>query len=165
MLTPERADKILDIGAGKGVIVAKVLEVSAGAEICAVDPSEKKIAAMRKGLPSVRCSVAGAERLPFSDSEFDKAYATMSLHHFADKGASLKEIARVLKKGGSFVILEVSPGSRQGWLFRFIGKLMGERVDTITIDGLKALVEKTGMFTVVKSVSLGPRYLIQLTKN
>ena len=156
---------ILDIGAGKGAVVAKVLDASNGAEIHAVDPNEKKVAAMRREHPNVKCSVAGAELLPFPDSKFDKAYATMSLHHFADKGASFKEVARVLKKGGALVILEVSPSSGQGRLFRFFGRLMGERVDLVTIEELEALVKKTGVFTVMKSVSMGPRYLMLLSKN
>ena len=111
MLRPRAGEKILDVGAGNGEKAAKVLEVSGGAEIYAVDPSEKKIAEAKRTHPEVKSSVAGAEKLPFDDSYFDKAYSTMALHHFADLDLSLTEVARVLKHGGSYVILEVEPGS------------------------------------------------------
>ena len=108
--------------------------------------------------------MAEAERLPFPDSHFDKAYSTMALHHFADLDRSLGEIARVLKPGGSYVILEVEPGSLVGRLFRLIGRLMGEKMRIMTEEQLLARLERTAGFKVARSVGLGSRYLVQLAK-
>jgi ubiquinone/menaquinone biosynthesis C-methylase UbiE len=164
MLRPGPGDKILDIGAGNGAVAARVLRASKGTEVYAVDPSEKRVAAMRKEHPEVKGSVAPAERLPFPDSEFDKAYTTMALHHYSDLGLSLNEIARVIKRGGSFVILEVNPGSGLGKLFRFFGRFTGEHLNMMKKEQLEALFPGPGPFSLQESVTFGSRYLILLTR-
>jgi ubiquinone/menaquinone biosynthesis C-methylase UbiE len=164
MLRPGPGDKILDVGSGDGAVAARVLRASKGAEVYAVDPSEKRVAAMTKEHPELKGSIARAEKLPFPESKFDKAYTTMALHHYSDLGVSLKEIARVIKRGGSFVILEVNPGSGLGKLFRFFGTFTGEHLDMMKREQLEALLVGSGLFSVQESVSLGPRYLILLAR-
>jgi len=164
MLAPGPREKILDVGAGDCSKAAMVMQASNGADVYAVDPNERKIAAAKRARPQVKSSVAEAERLPFPDSHFDKAYSTMALHHFADLDRSLGEIARVLKPGGSYIILEVEPGSLVGRLFRLIGRLMGEKMRIMTEEQLLARLERTAGFKVVRSVGLGSRYLVQLAK-
>jgi ubiquinone/menaquinone biosynthesis C-methylase UbiE len=164
MLHPRPGEKILDVGSGRGKVAAKVLEATDGAEVYAVDPSEKIIATMKREHPEVKGSVAPAEGLPYQDSEFDKAYTTMALHHYSDLDRALKEIARVLKIGGTLVILEVRPGSWIGGIFRFFAKVAGEHVEMSTMENLLAKLDRSGLFDVQKSASVGSRYLIQLTK-
>ena len=164
-LAPASGEKILDVGAGSGANAAKVLEVSGGAEVYAVDPDERRIASMKTHFPSVKGSVAGAESLPFPDSYFEKVYSTMALHHFNDPDKGLSEITRVLKKGGSFVILEVEPGSMAGRLFRFFGRLMGERMNMMSQAQLIARLGSIDGVKVTNSVSLGGRYLIRLARS
>lgn len=47
---------------------------------------------------------ASAESLPFPDDQFDLVCAIGFIEYFADPGAPLKEISRVLKPGGTLVI-------------------------------------------------------------
>ena len=54
----------------------------------------------------VSVSEAPAERLPFEDSGFDTAVATLVLCTIPDPGAALAEVARVLKPGGRLLFLE-----------------------------------------------------------
>jgi ubiquinone/menaquinone biosynthesis C-methylase UbiE len=164
MLSPGLGERILDIGAGDCTKAAMVMRASNGAEVYAVDPSEKRIAAAKRAHPQVKSSVAGAEHLPFPDSHFDKAYSTMALHHFTDLDRALGEIARVLKPAGCYVILEVEPNSAIGRLFRFFGILMGEKMQIMTEGELLAKLEHTAGFQVTRSVGLGSRYLVQLAK-
>ena len=163
MLSPSTGDKILDIGAGKGDVAAKVLQ-SSGADIYAVDPNEKRVASMRATHPAVKSSVAGAERLPYPASSFEKAYTTMALHHYADLDLALQEVARVLKQGGAFVILEVDPGSGLGRLFRFLGRLTGERMNLMSKEQLEERVGKLGLFRTTASASTSSGYLVVLTR-
>ena len=161
MLHPQAGEKILDIGAGNGEKAAKVIGASGGAELFAVDPNGKKIADAKRAHPEIKSSVAGAEKLPFDDSYFDKAYSTMAFHHFADIDLSLTEIARVLKHGGSYILLEVEPGSPLGRAFRFFGRLMGEHMTVMT---RAKCVERLGAakgLKVTESESLGSKYLIR----
>ena len=163
MLTPIVGEKILDVGAGKGTVAAKVLQ-SSSAEVYAVDPNEKRVSQMVRNFPALRGSVAGAEKLPFLDSKFDKVYTTMALHHYADIDRGIAEIARVLKKGGTFVILEVEPGSWMGRFFRSLERLMGEHLTLMKEEQLLAKLSDNRGFEVTKSVKLGSRYLVQLRR-
>jgi ubiquinone/menaquinone biosynthesis C-methylase UbiE len=164
ILAPTNTDRILDLGAGDCKNALLVLEASKGAEICAIDPNEKKIAAARRDRPSVKSSVGSAEDIPFPDSHFDKVYSTLALHHFADLGRALREIARVLRPGGSFVVLELEPDSFNGWFFRFFGKLMGEKLTFIEQEALVATLERDANFHAVRSVRIGGEYLVQFLR-
>lgn len=163
-LAPVGGERILDVGAGKGTIAGRVQAASKGVEVYAVDPNERRVASMKHDFPVVKSSVAGAEGLPFPDSYFDKAYTTMALHHFADFDKALSELARVIKQGGSFVVLEVDPHSAKGNLFRFAGRLMGEHMTMMSEDQLAAKLRAAGTFKVAHSVKHGSGYLIQLTR-
>ena len=164
MLAPGPGEKILDVGAGRGSVAAKVLESSRGAQVYAVDPNKKRVSQMAANFPAIRSSVAGAEELPFPDSNFDKAYTTMALHHYADVDRGLTEVARVLKKGGGFVILEMEPGSLMGRMFRFFGSLSGEHMTVMKEEQLIAKLRAHGELEVTKTSRLGPKYLVQLRR-
>jgi len=164
MLAPGPGEKILDIGAGDCSKSAKVLEASPGTEVYAVDPNERRIATARRQRPQVKSSVAGAESLPFPDSHFDKAYSTMALHHFTDMDRALDEVARVLRPGGLYVILEVEPRSTHGRLFRFFGRLMGERMRIMSQDQLLATLKRVAELRVTDSAALGSAYLVRLAR-
>jgi SAM-dependent methyltransferase len=45
--------------------------------------------------------------LPFADASFDCVVTRLSLHHFADPAPPLKQMARVLRPGGRFVVADV----------------------------------------------------------
>jgi ubiquinone/menaquinone biosynthesis C-methylase UbiE len=162
MLAPVSGDRILDVGAGKGSVAARIQKDSKGTEVYAVDPNAKKIAAMKRNFPMVKGSVAGAENLPYPDVFFDRAYATMALHHFADLDKALGEVARVLKHEGSFVVLEVDPSSGKGRLFRFFGRLTGEHMSLMREDQLAARLGASKVFKVERTVRVGSGYVIQL---
>jgi len=163
MLAPAGGERILDIGAGEGKVADRVMKAAGGAEVYAVEPDEKRVASIKKEFPSLRSSVGGAESLPFDDSYFDKAYTTMALHHFADLDMALREIARVLKPGGSFVILEVEPSSGLGRLFRLFGRVIGEHMGMLTREQLQGRLEQAG-FRVVRSSGEGSRYLVHASR-
>jgi ubiquinone/menaquinone biosynthesis C-methylase UbiE len=164
-LAPTSGDRILDVGAGDGSKAALILRSLGGTEVYAVDPDEKKVASMKRDFPSIKGSVAGAESLPFPDSYFDKVYSTMAVHHYSNLNRGLLEIARVLKPGGSFVIMEVEPDSLMGRVFRFFGMLMGERMNMMNQSELEAKLESEAGFKAAESVELGSKYLIRVTRS
>ena len=164
MLVPSAGERILDIGAGKGDVAERVMEASNGAEVHAVEPNGKRVASMKRNHPAIRSSVASAETLPNADAFFDKAYTTMALNNFTDIDAALREAARVLKQGGSFVILEVEPHSAAGRLFRFFGRLAGEHFTKMTEEQLLSRLRTAKGLEVVTSTKLGSSYLIQLRR-
>lgn len=162
-LSPLPGEKVLDVGAGTGEVAAHLTE-STGAQVCAVDPNARRIASARRAFPSIRAAVAPAERLPFQDAEFDRAYTTFALHHFADMGAALGEISRVLKPEATFVVLEVKPNSGLGMAFRFFGRLTGEHTHMMGEEQLVQTISAFGLFNVRGKVDLGSRFLLVLER-
>jgi ubiquinone/menaquinone biosynthesis C-methylase UbiE len=164
MLSPRTGQRILDVGAGKGDLAGIISESARDVEVYAVDPNEKRVDAVKRGHPEVRASVAGAESLPFTDAFFDRVYTTMALHHFADLDKALGEVTRVLKIGGSFVVLEVEPGSAKGRMFRFLGRVMGEHMNLMTESQLSAKLGSAQGLKVVGSAKVGSGYLMRLDR-
>ena len=84
------ASRIVNIGAGAGSYEPM------DRELVAVEPSETMIRQRPAGsAPVVRASAMG---LPFRDQEFDAALAILTLHHWPDQRAGLREMSRVAKR-------------------------------------------------------------------
>jgi SAM-dependent methyltransferase len=79
------ARTVVNVGAGAGSYEP------ADAEVTAVDPSR----VMLDQHPGSRKVIASAQGLPFADGRFDAAMAVMTVHHWPDLGAGLRELRRV----------------------------------------------------------------------
>jgi SAM-dependent methyltransferase len=92
--------QVIDVGCGSGALTRElVARVGAGA-VCAVDPSDMFVAAVRERLPGVRVDEAFAEALPYLDRQFDASLSQLVVHFMADPVAGLREMARVTRPGG-----------------------------------------------------------------
>lgn len=160
LLSAGPGDRVLDIGAGKGVVARRVLASNAG-EVHALDPNEKNVAAMQRDSPELKASVSGAERIPYPDSFFSKVYTTMALHHFSDLDRALAEMARVLKPGGSLLIYDVDPSHGRGWVLQFIeNSLFRRHLTFMKPDQLVERLAATGNFNVSESLVGGSGYFV-----
>lgn len=105
---------LLDIGCGAGH--ASFVAASKVAQVTAYDLSEKMLhvvseAAKQRGLTNLATVHGPAEKLPFTDAGFDVVISRYSAHHWHDVSMALREIKRVLKPGGKFILMDtVSPG-------------------------------------------------------
>ncbi|GGX91805.1 class I SAM-dependent methyltransferase [Streptomyces hiroshimensis] len=100
---------LLDVGCGKGRPALRLAEASGGAvtgiTVSAEQVADGTEAAAGAGLADrVRFALADVSELPYADGEFDAAWAVESLMYLGDRAAALREIARVLKPGGVFVL-------------------------------------------------------------
>jgi demethylmenaquinone methyltransferase/2-methoxy-6-polyprenyl-1,4-benzoquinol methylase len=103
--SPARA---LDLACGSGDVTSMLRESIPNAQVVGLDFSRPLLAqAKARGLPEL--AEADALQLPFSDGSFDAVTIAFGLRNFSDRAAGLKEIARVLKPGGVFGLLEFSP--------------------------------------------------------
>ena len=91
--------KVLDIGCGTGLATRDLKKN--GFEVVGADKDAVMLEFARKRKSGIPYIVAPANKLPFKNNEFDVVTAFTALHWFADK-KSLREIKRVLKKGGLF---------------------------------------------------------------
>jgi len=98
---------VLDIGTGNGVLLPYLsIKVKPGGIILALDFSWSMIALARKNNPKRNLGFlnASAEALPIKDQKLDCITCFSAFAHVCDKIESLKEMARVLKKGGRLYI-------------------------------------------------------------
>jgi ubiquinone/menaquinone biosynthesis C-methylase UbiE len=58
--------------------------------------------------PTATFSAGMAEVLPLEDASVDLALSTTSFHHWQDQDAGLREVARVLRPGGYFILVDAS---------------------------------------------------------
>lgn len=99
-------DRILDVAAGTGAVAAELIRQKR-CVVVAVDQSPEMLAVARDRLPAaVELVEASAERLPFEDESFDGLTFTYLLRYVDDPGATLRELARVVRPGGTIASLE-----------------------------------------------------------
>lgn len=108
-----KGDRVLDVGCGTGTltILAKK-EAGEDGYVCGIDAASEMIEvarkkALREGIDiDFRSGVI--EAIPFDDSYFDIALSSLMLHHLPEdlKLRGLKEVFRVLKPGGTVLIVD-----------------------------------------------------------
>lgn len=103
---------VLNVGAGTGSYEPT------GRSVTAVEPSREMIRQRRPG--TVQVIQASADSLPFDDKSFDASMAILTVHHWPDKGAGLREMRRVTR--GRIVLLTFDPSHRP-WLTDYIPEL------------------------------------------
>ena len=65
------------------------------------------------GITNVLLQEGNAAELPFVDGSFDLVVCRGAMHHFADSGAAVTEMARVCKDGGRVVVADMVPPSAE----------------------------------------------------
>lgn len=102
-----RAATVLDIGAGTGKLTR--LLVSSFEQVVAVEPAEAMRRVLAATCPQARPVAGTAQDIPLSDASVDAVFAGQAFHWFDDE-RGVAEIARVLRPGGTLVLLWNLPG-------------------------------------------------------
>lgn len=107
------AQTVLNVGAGAGSYEP------AGRQVTAVEPSREMIRQRKPG--AAKTIEASADNLPFPDKSLDAAMAILTIHHWPDKAAGLREMRRVTR--GPIVLLTFDPAHRP-WLTDYLPELV-----------------------------------------
>lgn len=121
-------DKVLDLCTGTGDIAIAFAKHDATIHCVGVDISDKMLEVAagkveKLGLADrIELVEADAMSIPFADDSFDIVCMGFGLRNLPDAAGGIKEIARVLKKGGRVFVLEFSPVQKGvlGWLYKRI---------------------------------------------
>ncbi|MBA3420432.1 MAG: bifunctional demethylmenaquinone methyltransferase/2-methoxy-6-polyprenyl-1,4-benzoquinol methylase UbiE [Thermoleophilaceae bacterium] len=133
----------LDVATGTGdLALALARRVGARGEVVGCDFSERMLALARNKAASapahaaIRFEVANALALPYPDGAFDAATVGFGARNFADLERGVAEMARVVRRGGRVVVLEITAPQRPplSWFFRLwfdrlvplVGRLAGD---------------------------------------
>lgn len=99
---------VLDIGCGSGRLLRKAHNYWPEAQLSGVDPAQAMLEVARQLTPDARFFEGSGEALPLEDATIDLALSTISFHHWHDQAAGVREVARVLRPGGSFLLADFS---------------------------------------------------------
>ncbi len=100
LLSPQRGERILDLGCGTGHLSHRI--ASAGAEVIAIDSSPAMIERARESYLHLRFEAADATDFHFSEP-FDAVFSNAVLHWIKEPERAIACIWRALKPGGRFV--------------------------------------------------------------
>ena len=104
-------DTVLDVATGTAAVAIELARAT-GCSVVGLDQSAEMLAAARLRLAAaglagrVRLVEGNAERLPFEDESFDALTFTYLLRYVDDPAATLRELARVVRPGGTIASLE-----------------------------------------------------------
>jgi ubiquinone/menaquinone biosynthesis C-methylase UbiE len=102
---------VLDVGCGTGRLLEAAARSWGEARFTGVDVSKAMVAeAQRKheGDPRFMFQHGDAAALTLESVSFDAVFSTMSFHHWRDQAQGLREVGRVLRPGGHFVLADVN---------------------------------------------------------
>lgn len=100
-----KPEAVLDIGCGPGNILA-LLQATIGSKLAGIDISSEMAEIARKRVPAADIRIGDSESLPWSEDKFDAVICTDSFHHYPAPEKVLREIRRVLKTGGKFILAD-----------------------------------------------------------
>jgi len=111
----EPGQRVLDIGCGTGSLTLLIKRLHPQVEVVGLDPDPKALAiarrkAERAGL-AVQLDRGFSDPLVYPDACFDRVFSSLMFHHLTqhEKLATLREVRRVLKPGGSLHLLDFGP--------------------------------------------------------
>ncbi|MFB6098858.1 MAG: bifunctional demethylmenaquinone methyltransferase/2-methoxy-6-polyprenyl-1,4-benzoquinol methylase UbiE [Salinibacter sp.] len=114
MLDDEQPRRVLDVATGTADLAIQIQNTLHPRETVGIDLSTEMLDRGRekieqRGLSSrISLRRADAADLPFADGAFDAAFVAFGVRNFEDLEAGLGDIHRVLRPGGSLVVLEFS---------------------------------------------------------
>jgi demethylmenaquinone methyltransferase/2-methoxy-6-polyprenyl-1,4-benzoquinol methylase len=104
---PPQGGRILDVATGTGAVAAELLRRRPDLHVVGIDQSPEMLAEARRRLGArVELHEGRAESLPFADGSFDALTFTYLLRYVDDPAATLRELARVVRPGGTIAMLE-----------------------------------------------------------
>lgn len=110
MMQGRRDARVLDLGCGAGHVSFSVAPHVAAVTACDLSQSMLDVVARtaaERGLANIATRQSTAEHLPFGDQEFDVVLSRYSAHHWHDFHRGIAEAARVLKRGGLAVFVDI----------------------------------------------------------
>jgi demethylmenaquinone methyltransferase/2-methoxy-6-polyprenyl-1,4-benzoquinol methylase len=102
---PQDGGHVLDVAAGTGLVTRELL--ARGFSVTALDQSPEMLAVAQRAVGARATFVEGqADELPFASASFTHLTFTYLLRYVDDPAATLRELVRVVRPGGTVAMLE-----------------------------------------------------------
>lgn len=143
-----RGYQVADLGCGTGYL-AQALLGQVARLICVdhsggmLEQAEQRLGRAPQGT-EVELRQGRLDALPLADDEVDGCVAGLVLHHLPELDAALEEMRRIVRPGGSAVVLELAP-HREAWM----RERMGDHHLGLDSSDVLAAFRRTGFEEVV----------------
>ncbi len=125
--------RVLDIACGSGEMVELLLKNPRVEYVVGLDLSWQMLeyARRKRNFPRSAYVMGDAENLPFADETFDSITIAFGIRNFPDKLKSLREMHRVLRRGGRILIVDMVGAEGilrplydfyKGWVMPFVAR-------------------------------------------
>jgi len=109
-VAPQAGECVVDLGAGMGS--ATVVAARSGASVVAVDPTTymRSILRLRRRWQRNRDTITvvdgAAESIPLADASVDALWTVNTIHHWTQRNAACREVARVMRPRGRVLLVD-----------------------------------------------------------
>ncbi len=110
LIGPVQGQRVLDLGCGTGRYCT--LLAKRGASVVGLDPSEEMLKQAKQKVitfPHVELCYGTLEKMDFPGEQFDLVISALVLSHLSELESTLREVTRVLKRGGRMIISDIHP--------------------------------------------------------
>lgn len=144
--------KLLDVGCGQGAVSKVIKSYFPQFEVSGIDVSKASLKQAGINPSDVNFRYGSAYRIPFKNATFDVVASFDVMEHLDTPAKALKEIGRVLKKGGTFILscpTEGNISTLHGFIWRVFRINLKEKhvghVQMYTFAELSHLLENEGL--------------------
>ncbi len=110
----EPGQTVLDVGCGTGILARTAADIVApSGSVTGLDLNEAMLSVARRVRPDLEWRQGDACSLPFEDQSFDSVLSQMALMFVGDRAAALRQMCRVVRRGGAVGVLVPSELERQ----------------------------------------------------
>ena len=150
-LALQPGEQVVDLGAGTGV--ATVVAAESGAKVLAVDPMPfmRSVLGLRRfwyGLGrDILVRDGAAEAIPAEDRSVEALWSVNTLHHWTDREAAVRELARVLKPGARVLLVDedfADPSHPSHERHQAKRRRSGHGYDEVDVEVLAQALRKAG---------------------
>jgi demethylmenaquinone methyltransferase/2-methoxy-6-polyprenyl-1,4-benzoquinol methylase len=142
-LDDRKSERVLDVATGTGDLAFAIQEAGVP-DVVGLDYSPEMIAKAKKKAhkrpAGVEFLVGDGMHLPFEDATFDACTISFGLRNMEDYADAVREMTRILKPGGRFICLEMTPFRRPflGPIFKFYFETVVPVIGGILSGDMKA---------------------------
>lgn len=148
---------VLDVGCGTGRLLRAARKRWPSAQLIGVDPAPRMVEVASRRAPDIMFRVGSGEDLPLPAASVDLALSTTSFHHWHDQAAGVREVMRVLRPGGHFILADVAPPA---WLMpalRHAHARSAREVRALFAEAGLAVIDQQPVFTRRVMATVGKR--------
>jgi ubiquinone/menaquinone biosynthesis C-methylase UbiE len=143
------SDTVLDVGCGPGLLACAFAPHAlraTGVDVTTAMLEQARTEQRNRNLPNLSWVQADATCLPYRDHQFSLVTSRLTFHHLVQPLAVLREMARVCRRGGSVVVVDVSPPADKVAAFDRMEKLRDpSHTHALPLEELTALFASAGL--------------------